>query len=294
LNQLTVYKAGASVAPHLPGSVAAAIGTAVGFGAARLQRDHRRTVARHLRRAMGPDVTPGQLGRAVNGAFHSYAHYWVDSFRLPGLSRQQVDAGFWSDGYEQIPEALLDGNGVILALPHLGGWEWAGRWIADRPHPITVVVEPLEPPEVFDWFRSLRASLGMSVVPLGPSAGATVLRALRDNHVVCLLSDRDLQGGGVPVEFFGEKTTLPAGPATLAIRTGAPILPTAVYFTPERDGHFGLVRPPIPIVRTGRLRDDVAAVSQALADELEGLIRRAPEQWHMFQPNWPSDPGYGR
>jgi lauroyl/myristoyl acyltransferase len=292
LNQLTAYKAGASVARYLPGSVAGAIGTTVGFAVARVQRDKRRMVARHLRRAMGPDLTPGQVGRAVDGAFDSYAHYWVDSFRLPGLTTAQVDAGFWADGYERIPDALADGNGVILALPHLGGWEWAGRWIADRPHPITAVVEPLAPPEVFDWFRDLRSSLGMTVVPLGPTAGATVLRALRANHVVCLLSDRDLQGGGVPVDFFGEKTTLPAGPATLAIRTGAPILPTAVYFTPERDGHFGLVRPPIPIVRTGRLRDDVAAVTQALAFELEGLIRRAPEQWHLFQPNWPSDPGY--
>jgi phosphatidylinositol dimannoside acyltransferase len=85
---------------------------------------------------------------------------------------------------------------------------------------------------------------------------------------------------------------LPGGPATLALRTGAPILPTAVYFTGRRDGHLGLVRPPLPMARTGRLRDDVAHLTQALAYELEGLIRRAPEQWHLLQPNWPSDPGY--
>ena len=134
----------------------------------------------------------------------------------------------------------------------------------------------------------------MNVVPLGPGAGTTVMRALKDNHVVCLLADRDLHGGGPEVEFFGERTSMPPGPATLALRTGAPILPTAVYFTGRVDGHFGWVRPPLPVERVGaRLRDDVQRITQDLAHELEILIRRAPSQWHMFQPNWPSDPGYG-
>ncbi len=107
---------------------------------------------------------------------------------------------------------------------------------------------------------------------------------------MCLLSDRDIGGGGVEVEFFGERTTLPGGPATLALRTGAPVLPTAVFF--DGDRHRGIVRPALDIRRTGRLRDDVQRITQLLALELESLIRRAPEQWHVMQPNWPSDPGY--
>ena len=134
----------------------------------------------------------------------------------------------------------------------------------------------------------------MTVVALGPDAGKAVLGALKRNEVVCLLSDRDLDGRGVEVEFFGERTTLPAGPATLGIRTGAPILPTAVYFTPRYNGHFGLVRPPLDTTRSGSLRDDVARVTQQLARELELLITRAPQQWHLFQPNWPSTPGTER
>src|SRR5205085_7976812 len=112
--------------------------------------------------------------------------------------------------------------------------------------------------------------------------------ALRANEVACLLCDRDLAGTGIPVEFFGERTTLPGGPAALALRTGAALLPAAVYFE-GRHGHRGVVRPPVPVERTGRLRDAVARVSQALAGELECLIRDAPDQWHLFQPNWPSD-----
>jgi lauroyl/myristoyl acyltransferase len=149
------------------------------------------------------------------------------------------------------------------------------------------VAEQLEPPELFEWFTSLRRSLGMDVVPLGPNAGTEVLRALRERHVVCLLSDRFLEGSAVDVEFFGEHTSLPAGPAALALRTGAPLLPTAVYF--RGHGHHAVVRPPIDATRSGGLRADVARVTQDLAYELEGLIRVAPEQWHLLQPNWPSD-----
>ena len=76
------------------------------------------------------------------------------------------------------------------------------------------------------------------------------MKALQDNHVVCLVCDRDIQGRGVEVDFFGEPTTMPAGPATMAYRTGAPILPTAVYFTERRNGHLADVRPPLPMERT--------------------------------------------
>jgi KDO2-lipid IV(A) lauroyltransferase len=119
-----------------------------------------------------------------------------------------------------------------------------------------------------------------------------VLKALRENEIVCLLCDRDLDRKGVEVEFFGERTTLPAGPATLGIRVGTPVLPVGVYFTSAYNGHHAIVRPPLKTDRRGGLRDDVARVTQELARELEFLIRRAPEQWHLFQPNWPSDPGY--
>jgi phosphatidylinositol dimannoside acyltransferase len=286
------YRAASLAAQNVPEPVASFAASMLGAGFGAGMRGRRSMVERHLRRA-DPTLRGPALRRAVQQAFDSYAQYWVESFRLPGLSAEEVDAGFGYEGIEHIEDALHEGTGCILALPHLGGWEWAGRGIAETGVPITVVVEPLEPPELFEWFVSFRRSLGMTVVPLGPGAGGAVARALRDNELVCLLSDRDIQGGGVEVEFFGERTTLPAGPATMSLRTGAPILPTAVYFTEVRDGHHGVVRAPLPAERHGGLREDVGRITQALAFELEALIRRAPEQWHLFQPNWPSDPGYG-
>jgi KDO2-lipid IV(A) lauroyltransferase len=237
--------------------------------------------ARHQRRATGR--------AAVSGVFDSYGRYWLEMLRLPAEVRAgTVESLCPIEGYEHIEAGLARGNGVILALPHLGGWEWAGAAMALRGHRLLAVVEKIEPPELLAWFAEQRAAIGIEVVTLGPDVGVAVLRALRDNRIVCLLSDRDIAGDGVEVEFFGERTTLPGGPATLALRTGATLLPTAVYFRAGRD-HLGVVRPPVEVQRLGRLREDIARITQTLANELEALIRVAPEQWHLLQPNWPSD-----
>ena len=143
---------------------------------------------------------------------------------------------------------------MILALPHLGGLDFAGAWLAGQGVAVTVVVEPVEPPELFDWFVDTRRKLGMQVVPLGADAGAAVLRALRANRIVCLLCDRDLTGDGVEVEFFGERTTLPGGPATLALRTGAPLVP--VGSTSARMAATRSASSPGRAERKGRLRDE--------------------------------------
>ena len=285
------FKLGSLAARLLPGPVAGAAAQAMGVTLAAGMRDKRGMIERHLRR-VNPNLRGLALRQAVQQAFDSYARYYVESFRLPSVSSRAVKAGFTLEGFEQIPAAIAQGTGVILALPHLGGWEWAGRWLIEQGYRMTVVVEPIQPPELFEWFVDLREKLGMTVVPLGPKAASAVLRALHENQVVCLLCDRDLEHNGVPVTFFGEQTTLPAGPAMLGLRTGAPVLPVGVYFTDRYNGHHAVVRPALATDRRGGLREDVARVTQDLAVELEYLIRRAPEQWHLFQPNWPSDPGY--
>jgi KDO2-lipid IV(A) lauroyltransferase len=228
------------------------------------------------------------LDRAVRHLFESYARYYAESFRLPSCSLAEIDAGFTAEGFEHIETARAAGTGAIMVLPHLGGWEWAAFWLTRiRDIPVTAVVERLDPPDLFEWFVELRRSFGMEVVPLGPEAGRATIRALKANHLLALLCDRDLKGDGQEVEFFGERTTLPAGPATLALRTGAPILPTAIYF--DGDVRRGVVRGPLDTSRRGSLREDVARITQDVAYALEALIRAAPEQWHLLQPNWPSD-----
>jgi KDO2-lipid IV(A) lauroyltransferase len=285
---VAAYRLGSALARGLPGGMALWASKAMGAGAAGTMRDRRVLVERNLRRVYGPDFGGVALRRSVQQTFDYYARYWVESFRLPDMTAAQLDDGMAFEGYEHIDAAIERGIGPILAIPHLGGWEWAAFWMARVQHtPVAAVVEPLEPPELFEWFVAFRESLGMKVIPLGPHAGTAVMQSVRNADVMCLLSDRDIEGNGVEVEFFGEVTTLPAGPATLALRTGAPLLPTAIYFRGR--GHHAVIRPPIPTERRGRLRDDVSRVTQLMASELEALIRAEPEQWHMMQPNWPSD-----
>jgi KDO2-lipid IV(A) lauroyltransferase len=245
--------------------------------------------ARHQLR-LDPGLRGRALRRRVDDVFADYALYWIESLRLPTLDIGTVRRGLVVEGWEHVTTGLDAGRGVILALPHLGGWEWAGRWLADRGVPVTAVAERLDPPELFEWMTRLRADLGIRVLALGPDATAGVAAALRRNEVVCLLCDRDVGGGGVEVDFLGEATTLPAGPAALALRTGAVLLPTAVYHTDSREGHLGQVLPAVDTARsTGGLRSDVARVTQLVADRLAELVTAAPAQWHLLQPNWPSD-----
>lgn len=282
------YRAGAAVSRTLPRPLADLTARGLSRLAATTSKERRMLVARHLRRA-DPTLRGARLDRAVDATFDSYARYWVDSFRLPQLTPEQVDWGFAVQGYAHVADALAAGRGVVAVLPHLGGWEWAGFWLTRvMGVKVTVVVEPVEPPALFEFFADFRRALGMEIVPLGPEAGRAVLGALADNHVVCLLADRDITGEGVEVEFFGERTTIPAGPATVALRTGAALIPVGVYFD-EGAGHRALVLPPMDTRREGRLRDDVRRITVELASVLEVLIRRSPEQWHLQQPNWPSD-----
>jgi KDO2-lipid IV(A) lauroyltransferase len=283
------YRAGAEVARFVP----PVIGTPLARGVAQftgLAFMRRRThqVERNLRRVYGPQFGGAPLRRAVAATFDSYGRYFYELFRLPGASGEWIDTHFGVTGFEHIEAALDRGKGVVIALPHLGNWDLAGAWLARRVPEVTVVAELLEPPELFDWFVETRAQLGMHVIPLTANAATEVLRALRANHAVCLLCDRDLTGDGVDVEFLGERTTLPAGPAALALRSRASLIPVGCYFRANGRSVADILEP-IPTERTGGIREDVARVTQELADRFGDLIRAEPEHWHLMQPNWPSD-----
>jgi lauroyl/myristoyl acyltransferase len=285
------------VASVLPGPVACAAAVGMGNFVGRLpDYDGRRAVvASHMARALGRPVARRERRRMVADVFANYARYWAESLRLPSLSPAEVAAGVATVGEEHLDAARALGRGVILAAPHLGGWEWGANYLIGKGHKVTVAVEPLEPPEVFEWFAGFRRRLGMQVVPVGPGAGAAILQALKEGHVVCLLSDRLVgHASGVKVEFLGEPVMMPAGPVTLALRSKAPLMTAAVYFGPRADAHTIVFRPPLDVPASERFRGSVQLGTRALAGELEHLVRAAPTQWHLLQPNWPDDPDLRR
>jgi phosphatidylinositol dimannoside acyltransferase len=251
---------------------------------------------RHLRRVLasecpdGVEPDPALVRRWSKRTFTSYARYWADGARLPYVSESAVRARWRLEGgIEHLRKAVADGTGAVVALPHVGSWEWGGYWLALEGMPMTAVVERLEPQELFEWFVGRRAAMGLTAVPLGEGSSMALIRALKNNQLAGLVSDRDLVGNGIEVQFFGEKTTVPGGAATLALRTGAPLVPVVVYSGPGR-WHTGVVHEPIDTTRRGTLRQDIARVTQELVTVFEYDIRCRPEQWHIYQPNWPSDP----
>ncbi len=282
------YRTAAVIANSLPQSLSRPAAALTGRVMGLAMRGRRKMLARHLRRIHGPQLEGKALDRAVNATFASYGRYWLEVFRLPRQDLLALDGDrFVAEGRDLVDKALAGGNGLVVATPHVGNWDLGAAWYASRGYRPTTVVEPVEPPALFDWFCSYRRALGMTIVPLGPDASSVLLKKLREGLMVGLVCDRDLAGNGIEVEFFGERTRLPAGPATLALRAGAPLMAGANFF--EGDTHRCIIRPPIDTSRQGTIKEDIARITQALATEFEILIRRAPEQWHLLQPNWPSD-----
>ena len=273
----------------LPEPVALAVANRVGDVMYRVRGNQRRMVVSNLRRVVGAEESDtAVLDRWARKSFRTYARYWVEGARLPSTSPIEVEERTFVQGFEYLQEGMAAGRGVILVLPHIGSWEFGGAFLATQDMPMTSVAERIEPPELFDHFVEQRAAMGLNIVPLDSSSGSAINRALRAGKLVGLLSDRDLVGNGIEVEFFGETTTMPAGPATLALRSGAVLTTGAVYSGPGSD-HQAVVEAPLDTTRQGTLRQDVSRLTQELATRLEGLIRRAPDQWHVFQPLWLSD-----
>jgi KDO2-lipid IV(A) lauroyltransferase len=241
---------------------------------------------KNLARVIG--TTPEQVPESlIRDSLASYARYWREAFRLPSMDHvalaQRLDEVFI--GAEHFAAAHAAGRGAVMALPHSGNWDMAGVWLAQQYGTFTTVAERLKPESLYDRFIAYRESLGFEVLPLtgGERPPLEVLaERLRANRFVCLMADRDLTRAGVQVDFFGEPTRLPAGPAKLALQTGAPLHPAHVYY----DGEDCVVRIDDAIDTSS---GDIGVITQALADRFAVNIAAHPQDWHMLQPLWLAD-----
>jgi phosphatidylinositol dimannoside acyltransferase len=275
----------------LPGPLAYALGRVGGLVYLRLDRDRREALTANLAQVLGPATGGRALRRAVRRGFASYGRYWVEAFRLEDLTAAQLRERLRIEGREHIDAALAAGRGAIFASPHIGNWDAGGAWLAAVGYPATAVVERLRPAELYERFARYRRALGLELLPLddGSETLRGVVRALRGNRLACLVCDRDLTGGGLEVELFGGRAAMPGGPASIALKTGAPLLPCSVYHD-RRPGHWrAVVHPPLVPERSGDTRRDTAALTQRLAAEFEGLIAAAPEQWHVLSRHFDGD-----
>jgi KDO2-lipid IV(A) lauroyltransferase len=289
------YAAGWQAVQRLPEPVARGAFDAAGRYAAGRGGRGARQLRANLRVATGGKLAEDELDALTARALRSYARYWQEAFRLPRLPRERIVAGTVHSGVEHFERARAAGRGVVIALPHSGNWDAAGVWLVDwLGGPFTTVAERLQPESLYRRFLQYRESLGIRVLPLtgGERPSSAVLaEELAGGGFSCLLADRDLGPGGVPVDLFGRPTTMPAGPALLAARTGAALHPAICRFT-DRGWEFA-VRPEVSVGGPGRLRDRVAAATQGIADAFTADLAVRPEDWHVLGRIWadvPPDP----
>lgn len=241
---------------------------------------------RHMARAIGSEH---EVEAAAREAFGAYGRYWAEAFwvrprRVPGILAH-IDR----EGVERVEAARDAGSGMIFALPHIGNWEVAGTVAHDLGLELIAVAEALPENRIVQWFVRLRSHLGIDVVLANEANLMGLLgAALERRAAVALVMDRNVKAGGVEVEFFGERTSMPAGAASLGLAHDVPVFPVAAYFKKAR-GHVLVVEEPVAMPEHGSRREQVVEGTQRIAVALEQLIRRAPTQWHIVQPNWPSD-----
>ena len=228
--------------------------------------------------------------RASRRVFANYGRYYAEAFWMRPRRRRWVIEQAEVEGLSTLHAAIASPAGTILAVGHLGNWEAAGLKAASEGARVLAVAEALPNERIVRWFVEMRAMMDIDIVLTGRGTRVTdaLVERLERGGVVALPCDRDLKRTGVPVTLFGEETTLPAGPISLACRTGATVLPVGVYFQ-HRGGHRFHIHPPLPLPAEGTLEERVQEGTRRLAQALEGLIREAPEQWLVVVPNWPSD-----
>lgn len=237
-----------------------------------------------------PEADHNRLRELSRAGMRSYLRYWMESFRLPAWSEERIRSGVEIADLYRLREGLVSGRGVILALPHTANWDLAGAWVTtELGVPFTTVAERLRPETLYDRFVAYREGLGMEVLPhTGGAAFGALARRLRAGGLICLVADRDLSASGVEVEFFGDTTRMPAGPALLAQQTGALLLPATLWFD-DTAVMKGRVHPPVEVPREGSRADKTTAMTQELADAFASGIAEHPQDWHMLQRLWLAD-----
>lgn len=237
-----------------------------------------------------PDLDQAELDRLTHDAVRSYLRYWAESFRMPSWPRDDLVRRTRVVNEGLLRDAHAAGRGVVIPLPHMANWDWAGAWACATGMPLTTVAERLRPERLYDEFVAYRASLGMEILPAGDLAtfGALVDR-VQQGRLLPLLADRDLSRAGVPVDLCGQPARMPRGPAELARRTGAPLIPATLHYDgPELVVTF---HDPVP---TAEGDAGIAAMMQAVADRFSEALRAHPADWHMMQRVFVADLGAGR
>ena len=277
------YMAAAFLSTAFPRRLSYCIGCHMAEVFCRHDERGRRAVEANLRTILGfkgQTLTDDELDRQVCETFRQFGKYIVDFFRYTRLSRKKIDRLIEIESLQYLEGASSRGKGVILVGAHLGSWEIGGAIVSALGYPANAVVLPQTDKRTNALFQRCRERRGMKVIPFGHAARA-LLHALRAGETVALMADRDYSGRSDLAQFFGRQVRLPTGPARLAVKTGAPIVPT--FILRQADDRF-LLRFHPPINPDGPASTDV--VRARICDVLQQEISNHPNQWFMFDDFW--------
>ena len=253
-----------------------------------LFRAYRANVRSNLSRAMGMPDESREVRRVSRKVFQYSARNFFDLMRVALLSDDELRAAVYGskESWERLEGARQAGKGGIIASAHFGAFDYTGQSIFIHGYPIISLTTRTVPEFIYRVVTLLRQSHGLTIEEATPAGVRHVLGAIRRGEFAGLITDRDFFQNGVEVTFFGEKTTLPAGPARIARDSGAPIL--AVFTKRLSKGYILTVEEPFYVERTEDARRDIQLAMQKIVAIFERQIRESPEQWVMFQRVWPS------
>ena len=279
------YRAGTWLMSRLPVPVARGIVSFMLQLSFVLWPKKRRYVNDNFAHILGRPPGSLEVKRKALAAYRSYARYVVELMRLPRLTDEQAAA--LVDTSSLLPlEAYWkqSGKGLILTTAHIGNLEGVARGTARHGWPISSLGDDSSFPELFELLREQRREWGVNLIPWRNLRD--MFGVLRRNEILALVIDWGYRPDDVPVRLFGAWTTLPAGPAALAAKTGAPIVHVAIRRAP--DGRTFQVTHGEPIEVRSSDPAELQRATQAIADALGETIAAAPEQWYSFKPLWPS------
>jgi KDO2-lipid IV(A) lauroyltransferase len=279
-----VYRLASILAPRVPRRLGYAICDLLGDLAYQFASGVRRSVQRNLGHVYG-HVPPRSV---VRETFRNQARNYLDTFVIPSLTSKTLP--YWAvvDGLEHLEAASARGRGVILAGMHIGSPSLAAQVLAYHGWPLRIVVEPIQPPALYELINRHRSGLGGEMISLSePSIARRLIRELRANHVLGLMLDRALTENSVSVQFFNAPARLSSGAATLALTTGAAICPSLSLRRADGRVH-GIIEAAVEVRRTDNREADIVALTRCLAERFEYYIGQAPGQWTLFVPVWNS------
>jgi Kdo2-lipid IVA lauroyltransferase/acyltransferase len=276
------------IAGRVPRSAMLALGTTVGTLGYYLDRERRHIALDNLARAYGSALSPREMRRIARGSFQHFARIILDTVACSRLPRETLTSLVEYEGLDIIRQAYAQERGVLLFSGHFGHWELTALLLGWLGLPLTMVTRPLDNPLLEVRLARERSRSGNRVVHRR-NAVREILRALRDRSGVALLIDQDARREGIFVPFFGRPASTIPTVALLALRTGAPVVPT--YSVPiDRERYRIVFEPPVPIVATADLDADVARLTAEFTAILERWIRQRPEAWLWIHRRWKRQP----